>query len=225
MVIAFTWLIAFFHKYRSSLSDVFLEKDVLKICNNYRGPMPKCDFDKVRTASVNRICEYKIHCWYSNPKNCYKTFWLNLFLSNVYEAVLLLLYLLINTAYNCLRLPYFHTFQTGIWPVLFSFLNSKLRLIQEIFSFCFDIIVWSSHRRYFVKKTVLKISQNPQENTFAWASFLIKPRRRPAILLKKILRHRCFTVNFANFWKKHFYRIPLGDCICIAIKHCVNHSR
>ena len=80
VVIAFTWLIVFFHKYRSSLSDVFLEKGVLKICNNYRGPMPKCDFNKVRTASVNRICEYKIHCWYSNPKNCYKTFWLNLFL-------------------------------------------------------------------------------------------------------------------------------------------------
>ena len=109
-----------------------------------------------------------------------------------------------NTAYNCLRLPYFHTFQTGTWPVLFSFLNSKLRLIQEIFSCCFDIIVWSSHRRYFVKKAVLKISQNPQENTFAWASFVIKPRRRPAILLKKILRHRCFTVNFCEFLKKTF---------------------
>ena len=42
----------------------------------------------------------------------------------------------------------------------------------------------------------LEISQNSQENTCAGLSFL---SLRPATLLKKRLRHRCFPVNFVKF--------------------------
>ena len=36
---------------------------------------------------------------------------------------------------------------------------------------------------------------------------------RPATLLKKRLKHRCFQVNFAKFLRPPFYRIPLVDCL------------
>ena len=42
----------------------------------------------------------------------------------------------------------------------------------------------------------LEISQNSQENTCAGLSFL---SLRPATLLKKRIRHRCFPVNFVKF--------------------------
>ena len=35
---------------------------------------------------------------------------------------------------------------------------------------------------------------------------------QPAVLLKKILRLRCFPVNFHKFLKNVFHRTPLGDC-------------
>ena len=66
----------------------------------------------------------------------------------------------------------------------------------------------SSHRRCSVKKVFLKISQNSQENTCARVSFLIKLQAsglRPATLLKKRLRHRCFPVNFVKFLRTHFF--------------------
>ena len=44
-----------------------------------------------------------------------------------------------------------------------------------------------------VKNVFLKISQNTQENTCTRVSFSVK--------LKKILRHRCFPVNFAKFFR------------------------
>ena len=46
-----------------------------------------------------------------------------------------------------------------------------------------------------------KISQNPQENTCARASFLIKRLQaffRPATSLKKRIWHRCFPVKFVK---------------------------
>ena len=52
----------------------------------------------------------------------------------------------------------------------------------------------SSHQRCSIKKGVLKISQNSQENTCA----------RPATLSKKRLWHKCFPVNFAKFQRTIF---------------------
>ena len=43
-----------------------------------------------------------------------------------------------------------------------------------------------------VKKVLLEISQNSQENSCVWDSFY-------ATLLKKSLWHRCFLVNFEKF--------------------------
>ena len=69
----------------------------------------------------------------------------------------------------------------------------------------------SSHTRCSVKKGVLRITQNSQENTCAKVSFLIKLQAsgqslffnkvagfRHATLLKKRLWHRRFPVNFAT---------------------------
>ena len=53
----------------------------------------------------------------------------------------------------------------------------------------------NSHRKCF-----LRISQNSQENISARVSFFNKVAD-PATLLKKRLWHRCFPVNFANFFK------------------------
>ena len=51
----------------------------------------------------------------------------------------------------------------------------------------------SSHQRCSLKKRVLRISQNSQENTCKRASFLIKG-----------LWHRCCPVNFAKFLRTPF---------------------
>ena len=58
-------------------------------------------------------------------------------------------------------------------------------------------------RRCSVKKVFLEISQNSQENTCA-RDFLNKSCR-PATLLQKSLRHRCFLVNFAKFLGTPFF--------------------
>ena len=55
-------------------------------------------------------------------------------------------------------------------------------------------------QRCSVKKVLLKISQNLQENACARVAFLIKFSR---------LWHRCFLVNFAKVFKStFFYRTP-----------------
>ena len=55
--------------------------------------------------------------------------------------------------------------------------------------------------RCSVKKGVLELSQNSQENTCAKASFLIKN-----LYLKKRLWHRCFPVIFVKFLISPFFR-------------------
>ena len=37
---------------------------------------------------------------------------------------------------------------------------------------------------------------------------------RPATLLKKRLRHRCFLVHLAESLRTPFYRTPPSDCFC-----------
>ena len=63
----------------------------------------------------------------------------------------------------------------------------------------------SSHRRCSFKKGVLKISQNSQENTCARVSFNKVAGLRSAKLFKKRLWHRCFPVNFAEFFRIPFF--------------------
>ena len=61
-----------------------------------------------------------------------------------------------------------------------------------------------------VKKLLLQISQDSQENTSARVSFLITLQAsvclRPSTLLKKRLWQRCFPVNFVKFKNTCFYR-------------------
>ena len=67
----------------------------------------------------------------------------------------------------------------------------------------------------------LKLSQNSQENTCAWVSFLIKLQAsgiRPATLLKKRLWHRCYPMNFATslrtpFLTEHLRWLPLSEYV------------
>ena len=78
-------------------------------------------------------------------------------------------------------------------------------------------------RRWSIKKSLLKILQNSQENTSARVSFLIKLQAsalRPATLLKKGVWHRCFPANFKKFLRttffiEHLWRLLLNHCIAI----------
>ena len=60
-------------------------------------------------------------------------------------------------------------------------------------------------RRCSLKKVLLKILKNSQENTCARVSFFKVADLRPAALLKKRLWHRCFPVNFAKFLGTPFF--------------------
>ena len=92
-------------------------------------------------------------------------------------------------------------------------------------------------RRCSVKKVLLEIFQNSQENTCDRDSFLImlqatrvsfliklqacnfikKRLWRPATLLKKGLCHRCFPVNFEKFLKTPFFTEHLQWLLLIAL--------
>ena len=64
----------------------------------------------------------------------------------------------------------------------------------------------SSHRRCYIKKLFLKISQYSQGNTCAGISFV---GLRACNFIKNRLQHRFFPVNIANF-----LRIPILKNIC-----------
>ena len=64
----------------------------------------------------------------------------------------------------------------------------------------------SSHQRCSIKKVLLKISQNWQENTCDGVSFLIT--------LQDI---DFFLSVLQNFWEHLFYRILPGDCFWIGL--------
>ena len=68
-------------------------------------------------------------------------------------------------------------------------------------------------RGVLLKKVLLKISQNSQENRCARVSFLIKLQAlglRPATLLKKRLWHICFPENFVKFLRTIFSQKTSG---------------
>ena len=75
----------------------------------------------------------------------------------------------------------------------------------------------SRHRRCSVKRLLLEMSQNSQENTCARVCILIKLQAsspQPATLLKKTLWHRCFLVNFATFLRTPVLQNTSGGCFC-----------
>ena len=68
----------------------------------------------------------------------------------------------------------------------------------------------TSHQKCSIKKVLLKLSQNSQENTCARASFLIKLQASGCNFIKKRLWHRCFLVSFPKIFKvTYFYRATL----------------
>ena len=66
---------------------------------------------------------------------------------------------------------------------------------------CILILAEAVFWKHSVKKVLLKISKNPQENRVSFLTNL-----RPAALLNKRIEHRCFPVNFEKF---------LGTCFLI----------
>ena len=94
----------------------------------------------------------------------------------------------------------FLVFSGGIkrdqWHETWNGWNMKSDYYNPIFSKLTEAV---GLRRY-VKNVFLEISQNPQKNTCARVSFLIKLQAWSLQLyLKKRLWHRCFPVNFAKF--------------------------
>ena len=56
----------------------------------------------------------------------------------------------------------------------------------------------------------LIVTQNSQENTCARVTEKIKHRLRPAALLNRRFRHRCFPVNFVKFSRTPFLQNTSG---------------
>ena len=72
-------------------------------------------------------------------------------------------------------------------------------------------------RRRSIKKVLLEISQNSQDNTFfnkVAERLFFKFWHRPATLSKKSLWHRCFPVNLAKFLRTPFLQNSSGGCFC-----------
>ena len=79
----------------------------------------------------------------------------------------------------------------GLVKAIFDIDTILVRFILRTFG----LIVNAEVSTFFFKKKVfLEISQNSQENTCVWVSFLIK--KRPW--------YRCFPVNFAKFLRAPF---------------------
>ena len=85
--------------------------------------------------------------------------------------------------------------------------------------------VRSSRPKVFCKKRVfLEISQNSQKNTCASFFFNKVAGLRSATLLKKILWHRYFPMNFAKFLRKPFPTKHLRWLLLFcAYSHCFSY--
>ena len=70
----------------------------------------------------------------------------------------------------------------------------QLRLAERYFP---EYLFRSSPPEVFWKKGFLEISQNSQKGFLIFSGGI--ESERPATLLKKRLRHRCFPVNFVKF--------------------------
>ena len=70
----------------------------------------------------------------------------------------------------------------------------------------------SSHRRYPVKKGVLKNFANFTAKHLCWSIFLIKRRLQACNFVKKRLQHWCFPVKFAKFLITSVLKNISGGC-------------
>ena len=108
---------------------------------------------------------------------------------------------------------FFSIFKKGQGDPSPSLVVTCLRAYKEgfvtVISVCFAIAFSMSHRNRsshqmcFVYKEVLR--------NFAKFTGKHMCLLRPATLLKKRLRHRCFPVNFPRFLRRPLYRIPRDD--------------
>ena len=93
------------------------------------------------------------------------------------------------------------------WSSWFTAWNRLVSGVGDLILRCFlDFLFLCSKavsRRSSVKKVLLEISQNSQENTFARDSVLIK--LQACNFIKKCLWYRCFPVNFARFLRTPFF--------------------
>ena len=89
-----------------------------------------------------------------------------------------------------------------IWPVVF--------VIPERYWWrCFS--VRSSRRRCSIKKVFLKISQYSQENTCAWASFLIKLQDSASNFIKKVTLTHEYSCEFCEIFKNICFEVASDD--------------
>ena len=80
----------------------------------------------------------------------------------------------------------------------------------------------NSHQRCSIKKGVLKNFIKFTGKHLCQSFFFNKVSGlRTAALLKKMLWHRCFPVNFAKFLRTPFYRTLLDVCFCNLFSNCV----
>ena len=93
-------------------------------------------------------------------------------------------------------------------------LETEGKVSQAVPNFLKHYYFGSSHLRCSVKKGVLRISQNSQENACARDSFLIKLQARASTLLKKSLWYRCLPVNFEKFLRTAFLQNTPDHCFC-----------
>ena len=73
-------------------------------------------------------------------------------------------------------------------------------------------------RKLFIKNYPSYVSRAMRKAIMKRSSLekkYLKKEPRPATLLKKSLKHRRFSLNFAKFYEHLFCRTPLGDCFCI----------
>ena len=88
----------------------------------------------------------------------------------------------------------------------FPFFSGKYNLVQtKPGNSSWSLTIQKQPPGMLCKKGVFKNLANFTGTHLCWSLFFHKvPGRRPATLLKKRLRHRCFPVNFAKFLRKAF---------------------
>ena len=94
-------------------------------------------------------------------------------------------------------------------------LETEGKISQAVPNFCRHYYFRSSHVRCSVKKVLLEISQNSQENTCARDSFWIKLQARPATLSKNNLWYRCFLWILWNFPRMPFLQNISGRLLLL----------
>ena len=63
----------------------------------------------------------------------------------------------------------------------------------------------SSHKRSYIKKVFLRISQNSQENACARLSFVIKLQAETCIFIKRETLAQVFSYEFYKIFKNTFF--------------------